>query len=243
MSLLAVEALDVRYGLLRAVRDVSFRVDRGDIVAFVGANGAGKTSLFRAIAGAHQPAAGRIMLDGTDVTALPDYQRVRLGIAMAPEGRRLFTSLTVYENLALSRAAGRKGAWTTDSVLAVFPNLVAHLDQKSGTLSGGEQQATAIARALITNPELLLLDEVSLGLSPAAVERVYGSIRQLRAAGTTILLVEQDLDRARSIATRVICMLGGRIVAQGAVGELSREQIIDAYFGPHEAFADAASAP
>jgi len=231
----------VRHGLLQAVRDVSFEVQRGAIVAFVGANGAGKTSLLRALAGAHKPAAGRIRLAGTDVTTMPDYQRVRRGIALVPEGRHLFADLTVYENLALSRAAGRSGQWNTESVLAIFPNLAARLQQKCGTLSGGEQQAAAIARALVTNPDLLLLDEVSLGLSPAAVERVYGSIGQLVAAGTTILLVEQDLDRALSMATRVICMLEGRIVAQGAVGELTREQIIDAYFGPRAAQIDGAT--
>lgn len=242
MSLLAVESLDVRYGLLQAVRDVSFQVERAEIVAFVGANGAGKTSLFRALAGAHKPAAGRVMLDGADVTSMPDHERVRKGIALVPEGRRLFADLTVYENLALARAARRAGAWDTETVLTVFPNLASHLRQKCGTLSGGEQQATAIARALITNPDLLLLDEVSLGLSPTAVERVYESIRQLVAANTTILLVEQDLDRALSMATRVICMLQGRIVAQGSVGELTRDQIIEAYFGTRKAQTDGASA-
>lgn len=242
MSLLRVEALDVRHGLLRAVRDVSFEVDRGDVVAFVGANGAGKTTLFRALAGAHLPVSGRVWLDDADVTRMPDYQRVGRGIALVPEGRRLFADLTVYENLALANAAGRKGKWTIEAVLQVFPNLAARIRQRAGTLSGGEQQAAAIGRALITNPDLLLLDEVSLGLSPAAVDRVYASIRELVGANSTILLVEQDLDRALAIATRVICMLGGRIVAQGPAGQLTREQIVDAYFGPRQAHAAAASA-
>lgn len=235
MSLLEVEALDVRYGLLQAVCNVSFEVDQSEIVAFVGANGAGKTTLFRALAGAHMPASGRVVLDGADVTSVPDHQRVKRGIALVPEGRHLFKDLTVHENLALANAAGRKGTWTIDAVLNVFPNLVPHLKQKAGTLSGGEQQAAAIGRALITNPDVLLLDEVSLGLSPAAVESVYTSIRLLVGAHTTILLVEQDLDRALSMANRVICMLEGRIVAQSAVGELSREQIIEAYFGTRQA--------
>ena len=234
MSLLEVEVLNVRHGLLQAVCDVSFKIDRSEIVAFVGANGAGKTTLFRALAGAHMPASGRVVLDGADVTSVPDHQRVKMGIALVPEGRHLFKDLTVYENLALANAAGRKGAWSIDSVLDVFPNLVPHLRQKAGTLSGGEQQAAAIGRALITNPDVLLLDEVSLGLSPAAVENVYASIGRLVGAATTILLVEQDLDRALSVATRVICMLEGRVVLEDAVGKLSREQIVEAYFGTRQ---------
>jgi len=234
MSLLEVEVLNVRHGLLQAVCDVGFKIDRSEIVAFVGANGAGKTTLFRALAGAHMPASGRVVLDGADVTSVPDHQRVKRGIALVPEGRHLFKGLTVYENLALANAAGRKGAWTIDAVLDVFPNLVPHLKQKAGTLSGGEQQAAAIGRALITNPDVLLLDEVSLGLSPAAVENVYASIGRLVGAATTILLVEQDLDRALSVATRVICMLEGRVVLEDAVGKLSREQIIEAYFGTRQ---------
>lgn len=235
MSLLGVKDLDVRHGLLQAVCNVSFDVDRSEIVAFVGANGAGKTTLFRALAGAHMPTSGQVILDGADVTTVPDYRRVRRGIALVPEGRHLFKDLTVYENLALANAAGRKGAWTLDAVLDVFPNLVPHMRQKAGTLSGGEQQAAAIGRALITNPNVLLLDEVSLGLSPAAVENVYASIQRLVGADTTILLVEQDLDRTLSVATRVICMLEGRIVLESAVGEISREQIVEAYFGTRQA--------
>jgi len=235
MSLLEVETLNVRHGLLQAVCDVSFKIDRSEIVAFVGANGAGKTTLFRALAGAHMPASGRVVLDGADVTSVPDHQRVKRGIALVPEGRHLFKDLTVYENLALASAAGRKGAWTIDAVLDVFSNLAPHLRQKAGTLSGGEQQAAAIGRALITNPDVLLLDEVSLGLSPAAVENVYTSIRHLVGGNTTILLVEQDLDRALSVATRVICMLGGRVVLEDAVGKLNREQIVEAYFGMRHA--------
>jgi len=234
MSLLKVEALNVRHGLLQAVCDVGFKIGRSEIVAFVGANGAGKTTLFRALAGAHMPASGRVVLDGADVTSIPDHQRVKRGIALVPEGRHLFKNLTVYENLVLANAAGRKGAWTIESVFDVFPNLVPHLKQKAGTLSGGEQQAAAIGRALITNPDVLLLDEVSLGLSPAAVENVYASIGRLVGAATTILLVEQDLDRALSVATRVICMLEGRVVLEDAVGKLSREQIIEAYFGTRQ---------
>jgi len=231
MSFLEVSGLDARYGLLRAVRGVGLTVEKGEVVALVGANGAGKTTLLRAVAGAHRPAGGSVRFDGTDVTALPDHERVRLGIALVPEGRRLFSDLTVRENLLLARAAQRDGRWDLDAVLEVFPNLTARLGNKAGTLSGGEQQATAIGRALMTNPELLLLDEVSLGLSPAAVERVYGSLKTLIDSGTTVLLVEQDLERALATADRVLCMLEGQVVAQGAVGEMSRDRIVAAYFG------------
>ncbi|MGH8151667.1 MAG: ABC transporter ATP-binding protein [Rhodanobacteraceae bacterium] len=234
MSLLEVQSLDVRHGLLRAVRDVSFGVDKGEIIAFVGANGAGKTTLFRAIAGAHRPTGGHVLLDGKDITAVPSHERVKRGIALVPEGRHLFTDMTVHENLMLAKASGRKGPWDVDSTMAIFPNLAPRLKQRSGTLSGGEQQAAAIARALITNPEVLLLDEVSLGLSPVAVANVYESLQRVIQSGATILLVEQDLNRALAVAGRVICMRQGQIVTQGRAGDMSRAEIMDAYFGARD---------
>jgi branched-chain amino acid transport system ATP-binding protein len=231
VSLLEVNKLDVRHGLLKAVREVTFNVEKGERIALVGANGAGKTTLLRAIAGAHPPAGGQIRFAGSDVTAMPSHLRSKAGIALVPEGRKLFTRMTVAENLQLARAAGRPGAWTLDAVLEAFPNLKPRLHAKTGTLSGGEQQATAIGRALMTNPDLLLLDEVSLGLSPLVVDRVYTQLEILMASGTTIVLVEQDLKRAMRIATRVICMLEGRVVLEGRANELSREQVTEAYFG------------
>jgi len=234
-DILTVEQLDVRHGLLQAVRGVSFSVAKGEIIAFVGANGAGKTTLFRTIAGAHRPIGGRILFQGSDVTALPDYRRVQQGIALVPEGRRLFMQMSVWENLQLAGEVGRPGRWDAKAVLEVFPNLAARINAKAGNLSGGEQQATAIGRALMTNPEVLLLDEISLGLSPAAVGRVYESVKALMETGTTILLVEQDLNRALSIAHRVICMLEGNIAAEGPVEDMTRERIMDAYFGLHRA--------
>jgi branched-chain amino acid transport system ATP-binding protein len=235
MKRLSIEGLDVRHGLLQAVKDVSFAVGQGETVALVGANGAGKTTLLRAIAGAHLPCGGRIVFDGTDVTAMPAYQRVGFGIALVPEGRRLFARMTVEENLLLARSAGRPGPWTIDAVMETFPQLKRRRDAEAGNLSGGEQQATAIARALMTNPELLLLDEVSLGLSPIAVEQVYGSLTSLMKSGTTCMIVEQDLNRAIAVADRVICMLEGRIVLEGRSAQLSREAITQAYFGLSEA--------
>ncbi|HZS25445.1 MAG TPA: ABC transporter ATP-binding protein [Gaiellaceae bacterium] len=229
--LLSVDELDVRHGLLQAVRQVSFEVGEGETLALVGANGAGKTTLLRAIAGAHRPAGGRIRFDGRDITTLAAHRRVRRGIALVPEGRRLFPGLTVEENLRVAAGAGRDGAWDLERVLEVFPLLAPLRRTRAASLSGGEQQATAIGRALMTNPRLLLLDEVSLGLAPVVVERVYESIAGLLEGGVAILLVEQDLARAMRVADRVVCMLEGRIVLEGSRGELTREQVTDAYFG------------
>ncbi len=231
MTLLGVEQLEARHGLLQAVRGVSFGVDAGETLALVGANGAGKTTLLRTIAGAHKPAAGRISFDGVDVTATPAYARLRTGIALVPEGRRLFAGMTVKENLLLAAAYGRSGHWSLEAVLEAFPLLQRRLNSRAGNLSGGEQQATAIGRALMTNPKLLLLDEVSLGLAPIAVEAVYRSLRGLITGGTTIVLVEQDIGRALSVATRIMCMLEGRIILQGVAKEMTREQVTEAYFG------------
>jgi branched-chain amino acid transport system ATP-binding protein len=231
MSLLTLEHLTLRHGLLEAVRDFSLTVGEGETVALVGANGAGKTTLLRAIAGAHRPSDGSIGFDGADITRVPAHRRVRMGIALVPEGRRLFPALTVEENLRVATQRKRPGRWTVESVIEAFPMLARLRHQRASTLSGGEQQAAAIGRALITNPRLLLLDEVSLGLAPLAVEDVYRSLANVIAEGATIILVEQDLTRAAAVADRVVCMLEGRLVLEGAGSELTREQITEAYFG------------
>ena len=231
MSALTIENLTARHGLLEAVRGLSFSIARGETLALVGANGAGKTTLMRTLAGAHPVQGGRILLDGEDVTALPAHQRVRRGIALVPEGRRMFASMTVAENLKLGAMAGRSGDWSIDRIIGIFPNLGKRLDHKTGHLSGGEQQATVIGRALMSNPDILLLDEVSLGLSPLIVDRVYASLDGLIKSGTTIILVEQDLTRAMGVADRVICMLEGKAVLEGRAKELTREQVTEAYFG------------
>jgi branched-chain amino acid transport system ATP-binding protein len=233
MSLLSVEGLGARHGLLHAVRDVSLELAEGETLALVGANGAGKTTLLRALAGGHRPAAGRIVFDGEDITAMPAHRRVRRGIALVPEGRRLFPDLTVEENLLVAGAIGRSGPWSVDNVIGAFPILGPLRQRRAALLSGGEQHATAIGRALMTNPKLLLLDEVSLGLAPVAVEGVYRSLRTLIAGGATIVLVEQDLARAMSVATRIACMLEGRVVLEAAPREVSREDVVNAYFGLH----------
>jgi branched-chain amino acid transport system ATP-binding protein len=231
VSLLAVEQLEARHGLLHAVRGVTFEVAAGETLALVGANGAGKTTLLRAIAGAHRPASGRILFEDTDVTAVPAYARLRRGMALVPEGRRLFAGMTVKENLMVAGRHGLPGPWNVETVIEAFPMLAPRLNSRAANLSGGEQQATAIGRALMANPKLLLLDEVSLGLAPIAVEAVYRSLAALIASGTTIVLVEQDIGRALGVATRVACMLEGRIILQGRANDMTRAQVTQAYFG------------
>jgi branched-chain amino acid transport system ATP-binding protein len=231
MTLLAVENLDARHGLLQAVRGVSFEIAPGEIFALVGANGAGKTTLLRAIAGAHRLSAGHVTFDGADISQIKAHRRVEMGITLVPEGRRLFAGLTVEENLLVAARTKRKGPWTITRVLEAFPLLRECLKRKGGDLSGGQQQATSIGRALMTNPRLLLLDEVSLGLAPIAVEQVYQSLRSVIATGATIVLVEQELNRALTTATRLACMLEGRIVLEGKPNALTRDQITQAYFG------------
>ena len=230
--LLEVAGLDAAYGLLQAVRGIDLSVTQGETVALVGANGAGKTTLLRSIAGAHPAAAGRVRFDGEDVTHLPAHRRVRRGIALVPEGRRLFPEMTVEENLRVAGRRARPGPWTVETVLDAFPLLQRLRHRKAANLSGGEQQATAIARALMTNPRLLLLDEVSLGLSPVAVDTVYASLTRLTGRGdATLLLVEQDLGRAMAVSDRVVCVLEGRIVLEAPSAHVGRDQITAAYFG------------
>lgn len=231
MSLLHVESLDAGYGLLQAVRSVSFSIAEGETLALVGANGAGKSTLLRTVAGAHRPTSGRIVFDGAEITDVPAHKRVGLGIALVPEGRRLFPSLSLEENLQVAATRTRSGPWNVESVLEAFPLLAPLRRRRAATLSGGEQQATAIGRALMANPRLLLLDEVSLGLAPVAVEAVYTSLGTLIEGGATVVLVEQDLSRALQVADRILCMLEGRVVLEGTPAELTREQLTEAYFG------------
>jgi branched-chain amino acid transport system ATP-binding protein len=231
VTLLRVEQIDSRYGLLQAVREVSFEVGQGETVALIGANGAGKTTLLRTIAGAHRPHGGRIVFDGADVTRVPAHRRVSMGIALVPEGRRLFPGLTVEENLRVAVVPKRRGRWNVQAVLEVFPLLQPRRRLLAANLSGGEQQAVAIARALLSNPRLLLLDEVSLGLAPVVVDSVYTSLQNVIGEGTAVLLVEQDLTRALKVAGRVLCMLEGRIVLEGEARSLDRDRVIGAYFG------------
>jgi branched-chain amino acid transport system ATP-binding protein len=230
MTLLQVDGLGARHGLLPAVRGVTFGIAEGETLALIGANGAGKTTLLRTIAGAHPPHEGSVRYDGANLAGVPAHERVRRGIALVPEGRRLFPELTVEENLLVAGRRARPGPWRLGTVLDAFPALGPLRGRLASRLSGGQQQATAIARALMTNPRLLLVDEVSLGLSPKAVEEVYASMTVLREHGTTVVLVEQDLSRAMAAASRVICLLEGRI-ALDAAATVGRDEVVTAYFG------------
>jgi branched-chain amino acid transport system ATP-binding protein len=230
-GLLRVENLVANHGLLQAVREVSISVAEGEVLALVGANGAGKSTLLRTIAGAHPVSSGTIHVDRADLTHLPPHLRVAAGLALVPEGRKLFPEMTVEENLLVAARRARPGPWTIDAALTAFPMLKPLRGKPAGVLSGGEQQAAAIARALITNPRVLLVDEVSLGLAPVAVEAVYECLRALIRDGATLVIVEQDLQRALSVADRVVCMLEGRVVLQSVTQSVTREQVTEAYFG------------
>jgi len=232
-GLLEVQGIDARYGNFQALFDVSLSVDAGETVAIIGANGAGKSTLLGAIAGDVAVSAGTIRFDGADLAGVPSHQRVGRGIALVPEGRRLFPSLTVEENLLVGAFRRRPGPWTRERVYQLFPHLVPLASRAAATLSGGEQQAVAIGRALMANPRLALLDEVSLGLAPLVIRQLYGALPEIRAAGTSVLLVEQDIGQALRVADRVSCLLEGRVSLAGAPKGLDREQITAAYFGPH----------
>ena len=235
MTLLDVDGLDAGYGDFQALFGVSINQDEGETVAVIGANGAGKTTLLRAIAGAVSVTAGSISFDGSDLAGVADHHRVGLGIALVPEGRRLFPSLSVRENLEIGGYGARPGPWTVDKVLGLFPLIEPLLARPSDKLSGGEKQAVAIGRALMSNPKLVLLDEVSLGLAPIVVRSLYEALPGVTGEGTTVLVVEQDVNQALSVADRVYCMLEGRVSLTGRPAELDRDDITAAYFGKEAA--------
>jgi branched-chain amino acid transport system ATP-binding protein len=230
--MLAVSGLVTRYGNIEALRGVDVEVRQGEIVALIGANGAGKSTLLMTICGNPRAAAGRIVFEGHDITRMPTHLIVRRGISQVPEGRRIFPRMTVFENLQL-------GATTTDPAhfapdieraFELFPILKARREQRAGTLSGGEQQMLAIARALMSRPRLLLLDEPSLGLAPLIVKQIFEIVSAIREAGTTIFLVEQNAHHALRLAHRGYVMANGRIVLAGTGRELlANEQVRAAY--------------
>jgi branched-chain amino acid transport system ATP-binding protein len=230
-ALLEVESVSAGYGDVQALVDVSLTLERGATVAVIGANGAGKSTLLRALTGLLTPTHGAIRLRGEDITHVPTHRRVTAGIAMAPEGRRLFANLTVEDNLRVAARAGRPGPWTLQTVFALFPLVEQRRDRRALHLSGGEQQAVAISRALLANPSLLLLDEVSLGLAPVVVQQLYRALPQVLAEGTAVLLVEQDVRQALNVADYVHCLLEGRTALTGRPEDLTKEAIASAYFG------------
>jgi branched-chain amino acid transport system ATP-binding protein len=233
-ALLEVEALTVAYGSVVAVRDVSLHVARGEIVAVLGPNGAGKTTLLRTIAGALRPHAGTVTFEGRRITGKGPEEVVRLGVASVPEGRHVFPHLTVEENLAvgaMSRTDREAIRGDAAAFLERFPILGERSRQMAGTLSGGEQQQLAIARALMSRPRMLLLDEPSLGLAPMVVDRIFQLILELRSQGVTILLVEQNVHRALDVADRAYVLSVGRLVASGETSQLLEGELERAYLG------------
>ena len=229
--LLDVRDLTVYHGQLLALDQVNLSVDAGDVYAIIGANGAGKSTLLRTLAGLHRPAAGAVLLEGTDVTHMTPERRLASGIALVPEGRRLFESLTVEENLLVGSYGARSGPWNLDRVYEMFGWMRDRRRQRTVQLSGGEQQAVAIGRALVANPRALLLDELSLGLAPVVVHQIYALLPKLLEEGMTVLLVEQDVSQAVQVASRIQCLLEGRTTLEGPPGSFSPQQIEAAYFG------------
>jgi branched-chain amino acid transport system ATP-binding protein len=233
MALLEVENLVALYGRITALEGVSLTVEEGEIVTLIGANGAGKTTTLRAISGLVRPASGAIRFDGRDITKLAPSAIVRAGIGHAPEGRRVFARMTVRENLELgayTRRSRAEIASDLERVLTVFPRLRERYEQKAGTMSGGEQQMLAMARALMSRPRLLLLDEPSLGLSPLLVQTIFGVIREINARGTTILLIEQNASQALAVANRGYVLEVGRVAQSGLASELAASEAVRAAY-------------
>ncbi len=229
--MLEVRDMAVYHGQLQALDAISLQVYAGEVYAIIGANGAGKSTLLRTIAGLHQPATGSVLLEGQDVTQLRPERRARQGIVLVPEGRRLFESLSVEENLQVGATYARQGPWTIERVYKMFGWMQDRRNQRTAQLSGGEQQAVAIGRALVANPRVLLLDELSLGLAPLIVQRIYGMLPQILATGMTVLLVEQDVSQALRVASHIHCLLEGRTTLEGKPADVTAEQVEAAYFG------------
>jgi len=229
--LLEVRDLVVHHGQLRALDAISLRVLPGEVYAIIGANGAGKSTLLRTIAGLHQPTSGSILFDGKDVSGLRPDRRAAQGIGMVPEGRRLFGSLTVEENLKVGATYARQGPWNIEQVYDMFGWMRERRGQLTAQLSGGEQQAVALGRALVANPRVLMLDELSLGLAPVVVQRIYGMLPQILQTGLTILLVEQDVSQALRVASHIQCLLEGRTTLEGRPADVTADQVEAAYFG------------
>jgi branched-chain amino acid transport system ATP-binding protein len=231
VSLLSVRGLSAFYGDFQALFDVSLDVTEGQTVAVIGANGAGKTTFLRALAGALPVAREAVRFAGRPVGGRPASALVDLGIVLVPEGRRIFPSLSVEENLQIGAYRRRSGPWTLERVCRLFPVLAERRDQPGTNLSGGEQQMLAIGRGLMANPRLLLVDEISLGLAPLVIRHLYEVLGGVRAEGTTLLVVEQDVSQVLAIADRLYCFRKGAVALEGEPARLTREQIAAAYFG------------
>jgi branched-chain amino acid transport system ATP-binding protein len=237
VALLDLDELHVHYGMVEALKGVSFSVEAGEVVALIGANGAGKTTTLKTISGVRPVTSGRILLEGKDISAVPAHQRVQLGISQAPEGRRIFPGMTVLENLemgAYTRGSPRKAGLgpDLDRVFGLLPRLAERRGQSGGTLSGGEQQMLAIGRALMARPQVLLLDEPSMGLAPKLVSQIFAIVSEINQQGTTVLLVEQNAAQALARSSRAYVLETGRIVKSGPAQDLLGDEAVrNAYLG------------
>jgi branched-chain amino acid transport system ATP-binding protein len=230
--MLQTHALTASYGQFKALFGIDITVAPGECVAIIGANGAGKTTLLRSISGVLRNAPGMVMHKGTAIGALSADAVLLRGIAMVPEGRRLFPSLSVEENLLIGGQVRRgDGRWTLDTVYALFPILRERRLSPGTALSGGQQQMVAIGRALMSNPEVLLCDEISLGLAPVVIRDIYAALPRIRETGASVVIVEQDIARALSVADRVYCLMEGRVTLTGAPAGITRDAVHAAYFG------------
>ncbi|MDP3195653.1 ABC transporter ATP-binding protein [Tabrizicola sp.] len=232
MALLETHGLIAQYGQFKALFGIDLHVDPGECVAIIGANGAGKTTLMRSITGVIRNVPDQIHHNGQPIGALSPDQILRRGIAMVPEGRKLFPSLTVEENLLIGGQVRRgSGRWSLEEIYSLFPILKDRRRSPGTALSGGQQQMVAIGRALMSNPELLLCDEISLGLAPVVIRDIYAALPAIRATGAAVIIVEQDITRALAVADRVYCLMEGRVTLTARAKEVSREAIHAAYFG------------
>ena len=235
MAMLEVKDLEVYYGLLQAIKGISFHVDKGEIIALIGANGAGKTTTLHTVTGLISPKNGHVLFEGKDITKIPAHKIVSMGMAHVPEGRRVFAELSVYENLkmgAYTRKDKNEIEESLKNVYKRFPRLEERKNQMAGTLSGGEQQMLAMGRALMSKPKIILMDEPSMGLSPIMVNEIFDIIRSVSESGTTVLLVEQNAKKALSIADRAYVLETGKIVLEGKAKDLLEDDSIKkAYLG------------
>jgi branched-chain amino acid transport system ATP-binding protein len=229
--LLQARSVTASYGDAQALFGIDLDMDAGEVVALIGANGAGKSTFLKTITGMLAPSSGEIRLDGERIDRVDAADIVARGIAMVPEGRRLFPSLSVEENLQMGALSRRSGAWNLERVYALFPILKEKRTHPSTSLSGGQQQMVAIGRALMSNPRILLCDEISLGLAPVVIREIYAALPSLQQDGMTLLIVEQDVQLAMQVSSRVVCLQEGRVSLVGKSGDLTREQISKAYFG------------
>lgn len=235
MAMLEVKDLEVYYGMIQAIKGVSFHVDQGEVIALIGANGAGKTTILHTVTGLLSPKKGSVVFEGQEVTRIPAHKIVSLGMAHVPEGRRVFAELSVYENLKMGAYTRKDKSEIEENLQKIyerFPRLKERKNQMAGTLSGGEQQMLAMGRALMSQPKIILMDEPSMGLSPILVNEIFDIIQEVSKSGTTVLLVEQNAKKALSIADRAYVLETGRIALEGRAEDLLRDDSIKkAYLG------------